>query len=86
MFAEHPEDNSLQDTFNLILNNLDRLEIRGRDSAGLSLLVVLQESHYTSFMKTLAVETRLRSLHPVGMHVRGGLDSSSLAVLAAYQF
>src|SRR5687767_9295967 len=39
---------------NLILNNLDRLEVRGRDSAGLSLLVVVQESHYTSFMKTLA--------------------------------
>ena len=37
MFTEHPEDNSLQDAFNLILNNLDRLEIRGRDSAGLSL-------------------------------------------------
>ena len=39
---------------NLILNNLDRLEVRGRDSAGLSLLVVMQESHYTRFMKTLA--------------------------------
>jgi glucosamine--fructose-6-phosphate aminotransferase (isomerizing) len=38
---------------NLILNNLDRLEVRGRDSAGLSLLAVIQESHYTSFMATL---------------------------------
>jgi asparagine synthase (glutamine-hydrolysing) len=32
---------------------------------------------------TKAVETRLRSIHPVGTHVSGGLDSSSIAVLAA---
>jgi glucosamine--fructose-6-phosphate aminotransferase (isomerizing) len=42
----------LQD-LNLILNNLDRLEVRGRDSAGLSWLVVVPDSPYTRFMQTL---------------------------------
>ncbi len=38
---------------NGVLNSLDRLEVRGRDSAGLSLLFVLDEAQYAAFEKTV---------------------------------
>ncbi|OEU84369.1 MAG: glutamine--fructose-6-phosphate aminotransferase [Desulfobacterales bacterium S5133MH4] len=38
---------------NLIFNNLDRLEVRGRDSAGISLLFVLDESNFSRFQERL---------------------------------
>jgi len=38
---------------NLVLNNLDRLEVRGRDSAGLSLFFVLDESTFSEFQQRL---------------------------------
>jgi len=42
----------LQD-INLALNNLDRLEVRGRDSAGLSLLCALPRAEFDAFLQTL---------------------------------
>ncbi|MDY6836766.1 MAG: SIS domain-containing protein [Thermodesulfobacteriota bacterium] len=38
---------------NIIFNNLDRLEVRGRDSAGLSLLFVMDEAAFTGFRQAL---------------------------------
>jgi len=38
---------------NLILNNLDRLEVRGRDSAGISLLLVLDKEVFEKFRQDL---------------------------------
>jgi len=38
---------------NLIFNNLDRLEVRGRDSAGISFLFVLDETAFSDFQKRL---------------------------------
>jgi len=39
---------------NAVLNSIDRLEVRGRDSAGISLLFVLNESEYQFVMAALA--------------------------------
>jgi glutamine---fructose-6-phosphate transaminase (isomerizing) len=38
---------------NALLNNLDRLEVRGRDSAGISIITVLKEGDYCLFEKQL---------------------------------
>jgi len=38
---------------NAVLNSVDRLEVRGRDSAGISLLFVLQEDEFQGFLETL---------------------------------
>jgi len=40
---------------NAILNSLDRLEVRGRDSAGISLLFVLDDPAYKNFMAAVDV-------------------------------
>ena len=39
---------------NAVLNSIDRLEVRGRDSAGISLLFVLSEAEYKFVMAALA--------------------------------
>lgn len=39
---------------NAVLNSIDRLEVRGRDSAGLSLLFVLDEDGYSGFTREIA--------------------------------
>ncbi len=38
---------------NLVFNNLDRLEVRGRDSAGISLFFMLDDTMFSQFQKTL---------------------------------
>ncbi|MFW5636903.1 MAG: SIS domain-containing protein [Thermodesulfobacteriota bacterium] len=38
---------------NAVLNSLDRLEVRGRDSAGISILFVLSQAEYEGFLDTL---------------------------------
>ncbi len=38
---------------NAVLNSLDRLEVRGRDSAGISLMFVLNNEEYRKFQKNL---------------------------------
>lgn len=42
---------------NSVLNAIDRLEVRGRDSAGLSLLFTLSKDQYDTFRKKLTDET-----------------------------
>ncbi len=39
---------------NAVLNSIDRLEVRGRDSAGISLLFVLEKDEYLRFTETLS--------------------------------
>ena len=39
---------------NAVLNSIDRLEVRGRDSAGISLLFILAGKHFREFMSMLA--------------------------------
>ncbi|MFP3981719.1 MAG: SIS domain-containing protein [Desulfobacterales bacterium] len=39
---------------NAVFNSIDRLEVRGRDSAGISLLFVLDEPTFTTFEKEIA--------------------------------
>lgn len=41
---------------NAVLNSIDRLEVRGRDSAGISLMFALDASGYAGFEKTIAGE------------------------------
>lgn len=38
---------------NAVLNSLDRLEVRGRDSAGISLMMILEKEEYLQFQKML---------------------------------
>ena len=38
---------------NTVLNSIDRLEVRGRDSAGISLIFILQPSEYDKFEESL---------------------------------
>ncbi len=40
---------------NSVLNSLDRLEVRGRDSAGISLMFVLDENEYEKFQDALSI-------------------------------
>lgn len=41
---------------NAVLNSIDRLEVRGRDSAGISLMFAIDDSEYTSFQKIITNE------------------------------
>ena len=40
-------------SINTLFNNLDRLEVRGRDSAGISIITCLKQKHYDEFEKEL---------------------------------
>jgi glutamine---fructose-6-phosphate transaminase (isomerizing) len=59
-FKITPQSVTVLKEINLILNNLDRLEVRGRDSAGISLLFVLHEAGYLQFRRHLEKEALLK--------------------------
>ena len=48
-----PETVNIFKKINAVLNSLDRLEVRGRDSAGISLMFVLNKAEFEKFEKTL---------------------------------
>jgi glucosamine--fructose-6-phosphate aminotransferase (isomerizing) len=48
-----PESVALLKELNLVFNNLDRLEVRGRDSSGVSLLFVVHKAVYSQFHQKL---------------------------------
>jgi glucosamine--fructose-6-phosphate aminotransferase (isomerizing) len=48
-----PETIGLFKKVNAVLNSIDRLEVRGRDSAGISLLFILKATEFDKFEKTL---------------------------------
>ena len=51
--ASPPEADAvtLYHNINTVLNSIDRLEVRGRDSAGVSLLFILDHDHYQAFRR-----------------------------------
>jgi len=65
---------------NAVLNGIDRLEVRGRDSAGISLLFILEKAEFEKFKEKLAKsdnidlldQFRLRSNHDVLVNM--GID------------
>ncbi|MGD9366133.1 MAG: SIS domain-containing protein, partial [Desulfobacteraceae bacterium] len=65
-----PEMVTIYRNINTVLNSIDRLEVRGRDSAGISLLFLLDAGAYEHFSKAvdqndLADRFKSRSEHPV---------------------
>ncbi len=82
---------------NTVLNSIDRLEVRGRDSAGISLLFVLEMSEFERFQASLKTSKRLdqfteRSQFEVlrngGIHFRNiddGKDGTRVAVTFTYK-
>jgi glucosamine--fructose-6-phosphate aminotransferase (isomerizing) len=48
---------------NTVLNSIDRLEVRGRDSAGISILMVVDGSQYEDLEKLLKKENLLDQFH-----------------------
>jgi len=47
---------------NAVLNSIDRLEVRGRDSAGISMMFILDDTEYNRFKETLEKENFLEQL------------------------
>ncbi len=47
---------------NSVLNSIDRLEVRGRDSAGISLMFILKRAEYKKFKKTIEDKNLLNDL------------------------
>ena len=51
--SSSPETVDIYKKINAVLNSLDRLEVRGRDSAGISLMFVLNKAEFDKFEKSL---------------------------------
>jgi glucosamine--fructose-6-phosphate aminotransferase (isomerizing) len=68
---------------NTVLNSIDRLEVRGRDSAGISLFFILDQKEYKKFRSTLTIAsvftkpritlTKSKSLLPSPLYTRSRL-------------
>ncbi len=76
-----PDQLMVYKNINTVLNSVDRLEVRGRDSAGISLMFILQESAYHSFSAAvardnLAAELQERSARD--LLVNGGITVHEL--------
>jgi len=54
--AQNPVSVKIFKEINAVLNSIDRLEVRGRDSAGISLLFILERSVFPSFMESVKQE------------------------------
>lgn len=77
---------------NLIFNNLDRLEVRGRDSAGISLLFVFDETNFSRFRQRLQetslldeFEARQASQVLVNRSIRVNKQDSTLCLVFTYK-
>ena len=99
--APNPSPETLQifKNINAVLNSIDRLEVRGRDSAGISLMFVLEKDAYDSFHETLenvdlleAFEERTQreilisggiSVNPIRSETGNGLVSVALTYKVA---
>ncbi|MCF8049971.1 MAG: SIS domain-containing protein [Desulfobacterales bacterium] len=76
---------------NAVLNSIERLEVRGRDSAGISILVTLAPEDYYRFMETLdrqklANEVSDRLVRAVlsnrSIHIREGKDENGRPIFS----
>jgi len=77
---------------NLVFNNLDRLEVRGRDSAGISLFFQLDETTFSQFQQMLQeaslleeLATRQRDQVLVNRSMRANKHGSIVSLLFAYK-
>ncbi len=77
---------------NLVFNNLDRLEVRGRDSAGISLFFVLDDTAFSQFQQrveeaSLLDEFEVRQASQVLVHrgIRVNQDDSTVALAFTYK-
>ena len=92
-----PVKASIFKQINAVLNSIDRLEVRGRDSAGLSLIFVLGKARFESFTKSLethklmeefTTRTRQELLINHGISVRESKDSAGqpfVAIVLTYK-
>jgi glutamine---fructose-6-phosphate transaminase (isomerizing) len=70
--AEQPPGPSCVKIFkeiNAVLSSIDRLEVRGRDSAGISIVFVVKTGTYDDFIKTLTHDGRISSLEERSNHM-----------------
>jgi glucosamine--fructose-6-phosphate aminotransferase (isomerizing) len=99
----HPEGHKNLNTtklfkkINAVLNSIDRLEVRGRDSAGISLMTVLDDHEFEAFEKMIAqknlsehLETRCRQEalvnQGVSIHKSGNeINPARVAIGIAYK-
>lgn len=87
-YDEKPVAVKLLKRVNFVFNNLDRLEVRGRDSAGISLFFVLDEATFSAFREGLEKASLLDELDArhsdqilTNRHIRvNRLDSGSSLV------
>jgi glutamine---fructose-6-phosphate transaminase (isomerizing) len=79
---------------NTVLNSIDRLEVRGRDSAGISLLFLLDSAVYAELKKSidaahLAEDFALRTGHAVlgdgSINVSGDLQGETVSVAVTFK-
>ncbi len=85
----NPESISAARQINAVLNSIDRLEVRGRDSAGISLMFVLEEDAYTTFIDTItsrglydtfSARSSQKSLANLGISVNRKEDYAAVAM------
>jgi len=78
---------------NAVLNSIDRLEVRGRDSAGISLMFILDAAEYARFEQTLKEKNLFEQFKErskkdvlenkdISMHATTGPDGQDLVALA----
>ncbi|MGM0382700.1 MAG: SIS domain-containing protein [Thermodesulfobacteriota bacterium] len=79
-------------SINTLFNNLDRLEVRGRDSAGISVIAIVEKKDYLDFEKNLTKKSLLdellarqkeRLLLNRGITVNG--NGSSITIIFTYK-
>lgn len=60
--AWSPQRIRIYKNINAVLNSIDRLEVRGRDSAGISLMFILDKAEFERFEQALQADGRLDEL------------------------
>jgi len=87
-----PERIRIYKNINAVLNSIDRLEVRGRDSAGLSLMFILDKSEFDRFETMLQQDNLLEALQSrsrpevlvngdIHVHQRGNGDAGGLVTI-----
>jgi glutamine---fructose-6-phosphate transaminase (isomerizing) len=93
----HPEGMAIFKRINAVLNSIDRLEVRGRDSAGISVLFTLDISEFDRFRAHIAKSglsdlLKQRTNHPVlannciNIHEQTRGDTRQAAISFVYKF
>ncbi len=91
-YDKTPQAVGLLQEINLIFNNLDRLEVRGRDSAGVSVLFILDDSDFQAFLEQLRqgslfddFETRQKDEVLSNRSIRVNRRDTSVSLVFAYK-